>query len=98
MRFPLLALLGASTAAGEALEAPRPGEEVVTLRAVGDLMVHQIQLDDARGPDGEHRFEHAFSEVRGLLSQADLTYGNLETTLSGPESGYTGYPLFNFNF
>jgi poly-gamma-glutamate synthesis protein (capsule biosynthesis protein) len=21
--------------------------------------------------------------------------GNLETTLSGPETGYTGYPLFN---
>jgi len=62
---------------------------------VGDLMVHQWQLDDARRRgDGVHTFEHNFEPVIGYLQAPDLMIGNLETTLPGPEVGYTCFPIF----
>jgi hypothetical protein len=35
-----------------------------------------------------------FHEVKHYLERADTTIGNLETTISPPEVGYSGYPRF----
>lgn len=77
-----------------------------TLTAVGDLMFHEHQL--ARSYDkatGSFSFEDTFTQVIPYLTVADLTVGNLETTIAGknnalsmgeaPVAGYSGYPCFN---
>lgn len=33
--------------------------------------------------------------MRPILSEADVTLANLETTLGGPDREFSGYPLFN---
>lgn len=58
-------------------------------------MVHDSQNAAAnRGRQG-HNFAEAFSTVLHLTTPADLTFGNLETVLGGPERRYKGYPRFN---
>ena len=68
----------------------------VHLRAVGDLMVHQKQLDLARQPDGSYDFHDQYALIAPSLAAADYTIANLETTL-GLSGGkpYSGYPRFN---
>lgn len=67
----------------------------VHLKAVGDIMVHDVQYRAAFNyQTGNYDFFPMFSPVKEDL-QADLLVGNLETTLSGPETGYSGYPRFN---
>ena len=80
--------------------AQRPVEEsrpvdCVTIAAIGDIMVHGAQLK-AAWDDGNqsYDFEPVFSQVKDLLAAADLTIGNLETTLPGREELYSGYPQF----
>src|SRR5699024_8132411 len=34
-------------------------------------------------------------DVKPILSAADLTLANFETTTAGPSHGYRGYPMFN---
>jgi poly-gamma-glutamate capsule biosynthesis protein CapA/YwtB (metallophosphatase superfamily) len=67
----------------------------VTIAAIGDIMVHGAQLKAAWDDRNQsYDFEPVFSEVKDLLSAADLTIGNLETTLPGREELYSGYPQF----
>ncbi|MHB1017877.1 MAG: CapA family protein, partial [Coriobacteriia bacterium] len=73
---------------------PLPPVERFTILAVGDLMVHTPQLSTAKTADG-YDFAPCFAPVASLVSGADLAIGNLETTLSGADRGYTGYPTFN---
>jgi poly-gamma-glutamate capsule biosynthesis protein CapA/YwtB (metallophosphatase superfamily) len=67
----------------------------VTIAAIGDIMVHGAQLKAAWDEQNQdYDFESVFSQVKDLLSAADLTIGNLETTLPGKEDLYSGYPQF----
>ncbi len=66
-----------------------------TVLSVGDIMVHQPQLEGAKTSDG-YDFSAFFKEVSSYFKDADLTVGNLELTFGGKESGkYRGYPAFN---
>jgi poly-gamma-glutamate synthesis protein (capsule biosynthesis protein) len=65
-----------------------------TLAICGDIMVHDAQIDAARQPDG-YDFSECFEHVAPIFRSADCAFCNLETTLSGNERGYRGYPLFN---
>lgn len=75
----------------------------VTLTAVGDIMMHQWQI--TRGYDeATDTFDYAesFEYVEPYLSEADFTFGNLETTFAGRYQGSNGnilgyacYPMFN---
>src|SRR5690625_2048499 len=67
----------------------------VRLAAAGDIMFHSTQNNSAKKSDGSYDFTPMFADVKPFLSAADITVANFETTLGGPESGYTGYPLFN---
>jgi poly-gamma-glutamate synthesis protein (capsule biosynthesis protein) len=63
---------------------------------VGDLMVHQAQMDAAWNKEsGRHDFTAAFAPVARYIQSAELAAGNLETVLGGPEIGYSDYPRFN---
>ena len=81
-------------------QVPLPEQESrranqVTIAAIGDIMVHRAQLKSAWDAEhGNYDFVPVFSPVKDLLSAADLTIGNLETTLPGREKLYAGYPRF----
>ncbi len=74
----------------------RENTVTVSLALVGDIMVHTDLLASAYNrQSGDYSFRESFAEVKPYLSSADLTIGNLETTLGGRELGFTGYPKFN---
>ncbi|HHY36568.1 MAG TPA: CapA family protein [Firmicutes bacterium] len=82
-----------------AIVEPEPPPEVITtitLASVGDIMAHMPQVKAAFDPErGEYDFTPCFVPVKPLLAAADIAVANLETTLAGPELGYSGYPRFN---
>ena len=66
------------------------------IRAVGDLMLHQKQLDVALTDSGEYDFYPQYAMTKDALSDADYTIGNLETTIGlYNDQPYSGYPRFN---
>ncbi len=68
----------------------------ITISAVGDLMVHQSNLNNAYNPKtGTYDFNGFLEYVKPYLSKSDLTIGNFETITAGSKSGYTSYPSFN---
>lgn len=73
----------------------------IKIAAVGDILMWGRQVRSARTPYGSYSFDYMFKEVAPLLKDADLTIGNLETTLSGREEYYQrvntqiGGPSFN---
>lgn len=70
-------------------------ESQATVLSLGDIMVHQPQLEGAKTGNG-YDFSDFFSEVSSYYKSADLTVGNLELTFGGTDSGkYRGYPSFN---
>ncbi|MGL4345612.1 MAG: CapA family protein [Cellulosilyticaceae bacterium] len=68
--------------------------ETVTMAVVGDIMMHQEQIDGGK-TSGGYQFDYMFEAVKPYIEGADIAIGNLETTLAGREKGYTGYPAFN---
>ena len=62
----------------------------VTVMATGDLMCLAGQLSAAH-VGGGYDFDYVFSEVKDILSSADLTVGNLETLIA------KGHPYTAFN-
>jgi poly-gamma-glutamate synthesis protein (capsule biosynthesis protein) len=69
--------------------------KTVTFSFVGDLMCHTSETDFARMDKDSFDYKPIFTEVKKFLSYSDFTIGNLETTLSGKENKFSGYPLFN---
>ena len=59
----------------------------------GDLMQHKPQVDAAKDNNGDHNYSESFQYVKPIFEQADLSFINLETTLTMSDN-YTGYPLF----
>lgn len=71
-------------------------DQRITLMAVGDIMVHQEELEAAWDSQRKiYNFQPFFVRVAPLFKEADLVIGNLETTLAGQSAKYTGYPQFN---
>ena len=68
----------------------------VHIRAVGDLMFHQKQLDIAKQSDGSYDFHEQYALIASSLQDADYTIANLETTIGKYKNkAYSGYPRFN---
>ena len=63
---------------------------------IGDIMIHDQQLDAARLKDGTYNFSPSFRRVKPLLKDSFLV-GNLETVFAGTgkKLRYAGFPLFN---
>ncbi len=70
--------------------------ETIEIMAVGDLLMH-IDIVQAMYDwnNDTYNFDYNFELIKDYLGKADLTIANLETTLAGEESGYSGYPCFN---
>ena len=69
-------------------------QEKIKLLFVGDIMMHQPQLDAAKmlGTDG-YDFTATFEMVKPFIKSADLAFGNLELTMPG-HPPYKGWPNF----
>lgn len=80
---------------------PEEVEEVeefteVTITAVGDVMVHQSQLDAQFDPEEEtYDFHNNFKHLAPYLEESHVNMANLETTFAGPDRGYSSFPMFN---
>ena len=63
---------------------------------IGDIMVHDQQLDAAKKKDGTYDFSPSFRRVKPLLQDSFLV-GNLETVFAGTgkKLRYAGFPFFN---
>ena len=63
---------------------------------IGDIMVHDQQLDAAKKKDGTYDFSPSFRRVKALLQDSFLV-GNLETVFAGTgkKLRYAGFPFFN---
>ncbi|MCG0275965.1 MAG: CapA family protein [Thermosediminibacteraceae bacterium] len=71
-------------------------KRTVTLMAVGDVMMHVGQIWSGYDSEkGSFDYSEFFCEVKDLISSADLSMANLETTLAGNKEKFTGYPRFN---
>lgn len=71
-----------------------PVSHEITLLFAGDIMQHLPQLEAAWNNEfGIYIYDSCFKFVKPLLSSADLTIANLETTLAGKP--YSGYPAFS---
>lgn len=74
---------------------PRPEDrkDTITLRFIGDVMLHTKQIETARQKDGSFDFTTFLEGIRPDLENADLAVANMEFTLAG--APYTGYPGFS---
>jgi poly-gamma-glutamate capsule biosynthesis protein CapA/YwtB (metallophosphatase superfamily) len=75
-------------------ESKPTGKTSVKVSVVGDIMVHMNQLKAAREADGTYDFTGVFEDIKPYLEEADIAMGNLETTISTDDIGYTAYPRF----
>lgn len=69
--------------------------ETITLTAAGDCLMHGPEIRSGLQADGSYRFDTFFADVADLIQEGDYSSTDFEAALAGPESGYTGYPLFN---
>lgn len=69
-------------------------ESTVTIRSVGDILVHSDVYTTARTDTG-FDFSRMFEPVREYMQGADITTANMEVPVAGEEFGLSGYPQFN---
>lgn len=74
---------------------PEPLPAKARILAVGDLLMHTpLVFSSQAGPD-QWDFKPLFEPVRPWIEGADLAIADLETTLTGKEYPWAGYPSFN---
>ena len=67
-----------------------------SLCAIGDIMCHNTQYQDAYNSDSDsYDFSYVFDDISLYTKTDDLCIGNLETTFAGKDRGYSSYPTFN---
>ncbi len=101
----LILMSGCTTAGAQKLLMPEKWKEplkfikpiftpdTLTIRILGDIMMHQQQISSARTEDGTFDFSTYFALIEETIREADISIANMEFTLSGKP--YTGYPCFS---
>lgn len=77
--------------------------DYVTLTVIGDIMMHEWQIERSYDQATDSfSVDDSYTYIAKYLCDADMTIGNLETTLAGRNNGgmtgvlgYSGYPMFN---
>lgn len=78
----------------ESEEPTLPKEQIVTLMAVGDNLLHQKVIDSGKLANGNYNYDHLFSRLSEEIKAADIAVINQETILGTKKLGYSGYPRF----
>ena len=100
-----LFLYGSTSALSQELQSPqrwmnelhtviplfRP--DTVTIRFLGDIMMHGKQIENAHRGGSSYDFSSYFKLIKDKLAEADLTVANMEFALGGEP--YSGYPAFS---
>ncbi len=69
-------------------------EQKISLLFIGDIMGHDTQIWSAENRETkQYDYNDVFDHIRSEISEADLSFANLEVTLAGPP--YKGYPQFS---
>ncbi len=68
-------------------------EDTLTIRILGDIMMHSMQISEAGTNEGTYDFNSYFVHIRDRIREADIAIANMEFTLAGKP--YTGYPCFS---
>jgi poly-gamma-glutamate synthesis protein (capsule biosynthesis protein) len=71
------------------------GSFSVKLLAVGDNLIHTQVINSGKQSDGTYNYDHLYSNVKDIISAADIAIINQETILGGTAFPYSGYPRFN---
>ncbi|MBO7208223.1 MAG: CapA family protein [Clostridia bacterium] len=70
-------------------------DEIISVVAVGDNLLHMPVINSGKQPDGSYDFSHIFEVLQPIFTDADLSVIGQETVFGGEHLGYSGYPLFN---
>lgn len=68
-------------------------DDTLTIRVLGDVMMHQQQISTAATDKDGYDFSSYFTHIQKYLDSSDLNIANMEFTLAGKP--YTGYPAFS---
>lgn len=68
-------------------------QDTLTIRILGDVMMHSAQIKNAHRGDSEYDFSSYFSLIEDQIKEADIAIANMEFTLAGEP--YSGYPCFS---
>lgn len=73
----------------------RKRSDTLSMLFLGDVMLHQKQIDNARALAGNGGFDFSrfLQYLESRIASADIAVANLEFPLSGPP--YSGYPVFS---
>lgn len=71
---------------------PKPS---VTLKMVGDILLHTRILNYSKQEDATYNFNTIFENVIEQIEEADIALVNQEVILGGTKLGISGYPQFN---
>lgn len=76
--------------------AEQPKDITINMTVIGDIMCHSSNFEDAYDSENKtYDFSYVFTDIKDYIKTADIAIGNLETTFSGSDIGYSGYPTFN---
>ncbi|MGX7108439.1 CapA family protein [Facklamia miroungae] len=70
-------------------------EKTITIRSVGDILLHDSVYWNGEIASGSYNFDPMFKSVSKYLENADLTTANMETLVAGNQMGVSSYPFFN---
>lgn len=80
---------------------PSKKEEIIidrknklTISAVGDVMMHNSQLNAQKQEDNSYNFDNNFRLIKEYIENSDLSIANLETTINTSKK-ISSYPSFN---
>jgi len=74
-------------------EKSNSSTEYITFVAVGDNLIHDTIIRDAKNKN--YDFSGYYSEIADFVRKADLAFVNQETLIAGEKYGLSGYPKFN---
>jgi poly-gamma-glutamate synthesis protein (capsule biosynthesis protein) len=79
----------------KALTSVRPiyRNDTLTIRIIGDVMIHSTQTRNAHRGGSDYDFSSYFSLMEGYVANADIAIANMEFPMAGEP--YTGYPCFS---
>lgn len=72
---------------------PIYNQDTLTIRILGDVMMHTAQIKNAVKEGSEYDFSSYFSLIEDQIKEADIAIANMEFTLAGEP--YSGYPCFS---
>ena len=79
----------------EAATEEETSASTLTLKMVGDILLHTPVEESCQKADGSYDFSALFANVKEEVQAADVALVNQEVIIGGEELGISGYPAFN---